>query len=917
MACRSGAPGSSASDPTRASSDAPAPTSVDTSNPPAPEVAPLLTFSEPGRGDRVVIATTATRTLAFIANEDDGAVHTVDVAQGAELSVTQLSGHPSALVGLASGSLAVALRDRNEVVLLSTGEDPTAPLELSLRAPVASEPVGLAADAGGRLWVTSSLGRALTVLDSTLSQIRKLELSRDPRAVVAYGDKIYVSHVSSSALSVIDAADFSVSSLDVLSGQKAFGETRGTFTEREANGQLFAGGQVFALASDGASRLFVPMVTVDPGEPKITGAYGSTEVPIKPYVGVVDLIGNRALQVRVPSMFSMAPRACTLPRAAAVRGNRLFVACAGVDELLELDARVDNAVSAIRRRTRVASGPLGLALTAESAVVVSQFDREVDLVPLGGGEVVRVALSRPADSEVDSELERGRKIFHDSFDVRVSRDGRACASCHPDGRDDGNTWSSPDGPRQTLTLAGRVAGSQPFGWFGEHPTLASHLSLTVRRLGGSGFVTTEDEADLTALIHYLEALPAPVPTEPDATEREHLEHGRALFAGAEQGCASCHMGGGTDRARHDVKSGNPDEASVAFETPSLELVAASAPYFHDGRYATLEALLDATNGTMGHSKHLSPEDRGDLVRYMRSLTPPRDAVELSLARTFVAGPPPRPLSPDAETTLERAALVNGAPPVFLSLPLELSAIPVVETEPEISWDPKSNASQGGEDLKGEIVQGGCVPGHAAALLRLDWRTVGITRASQRCTPGPDNDGKVFWKPLRLQTVDPNSAGTLHFEDKRGWVNVVDDTKWATRVVAGDAAPIAGGLAFVLRVRCAACAEERERDQLVIITPDGGERAFETRYLSLAAGEVSHVSGAVSWQKDVELWARSTGATLDLGAATAPAGLESIWQPATSGHPRGLQIRVDASRTTSDPEARIAVGVRACIPDQDC
>ena len=31
---------------------------------------------------------------------------------------------------------------------------------------------------------------------------------------------------------------------------------------------------------------------------------------------------------------------------------------------------------------------------------------------------------------------------------RLSGDGRACASCHPDGRDDGLVWSTPNGPRQ-------------------------------------------------------------------------------------------------------------------------------------------------------------------------------------------------------------------------------------------------------------------------------------------------------------------------------------------------------------------------------------------------------------------------------------------------------------------------------------
>jgi hypothetical protein len=56
-------------------------------------------------------------------------------------------------------------------------------------------------------------------------------------------------------------------------------------------------------------------------------------------------------------------------------------------------------------------------------------------------------------------LTRSRALFHETDDFRLSADGRACASCHPDGREDGLTWATPDGPRQTIMLAGRIDGS--------------------------------------------------------------------------------------------------------------------------------------------------------------------------------------------------------------------------------------------------------------------------------------------------------------------------------------------------------------------------------------------------------------------------------------------------------------------------
>ena len=37
------------------------------------------------------------------------------------------------------------------------------------------------------------------------------------------------------------------------------------------------------------------------------------------------------------------------------------------------------------------------------------------------------------------------------------------------------------------------------------------------------------------------------------------------------------------------------EASLLFDTPSLQFVGGTAPYFHDGRYPTLIDLLDAND----------------------------------------------------------------------------------------------------------------------------------------------------------------------------------------------------------------------------------------------------------------------------------------------------------------------------------
>ena len=56
-----------------------------------------------------------------------------------------------------------------------------------------------------------------------------------------------------------------------------------------------------------------------------------------------------------------------------------------------------------------------------------------------------------------------------------------------------------------------------------------------------------------------------------------------------------------------------------FDTPSLALVAGTAPYFHDGRYRSLRALLLDCDGKMGSTSGLSPADLDALEVYLGTL----------------------------------------------------------------------------------------------------------------------------------------------------------------------------------------------------------------------------------------------------------------------------------------------------------
>lgn len=213
----------------------------------------------------------------------------------------------------------------------------------------------------------------------------------------------------------------------------------------------------------------------------------------------------------------------------------------------------------------------------------------------------------PRKVEREATWLAGRELFATTFDKRISTDGRACASCHVDGADDALVWTTPEGKRRTRTLEGQL-GTGPFGWKGEHKTLAEHIKVTERQLGGTGL----PEADRASLAAYVATLGArkraPGGSDPLVAK------GRELFVSQKHDCATCHAGGGadTDRAVHDVGTGGP------FMTPSLSGVATRPLLFHDGAYRSLDELL-AKSKSMGRANEMTPDERKAMGAFLATL----------------------------------------------------------------------------------------------------------------------------------------------------------------------------------------------------------------------------------------------------------------------------------------------------------
>ncbi len=599
------------------------------------------------------------RLLAYVTDLDEPTLRTIDVTAGREVSVTRLRGQGEQALVLADGRVAVTLRRDNLVEILEPGARPEEPLSSRCAVEVPTDPVAMATTLDDRaLLVTSGYAHKLTTLDSaSLARVRTKDLAREPRAVLAADDgrRAFVSHVVGAKLSVVELDDDAVREIDLHQRLGRAGLNQRASKVRE-------GCQGFALAmaipfSVGVmppppvverppsapspqpappkaapttparqGRVFAPFVTVDPGESRrLTSGYGDASSPLAAEVSSVTVIDAAAERAMTRAALTLPRREvkradCLLPRAAAASGASLFVACLGIDSVLELDARALDPARAEVRRWKVPAGPMGLALdrATRTLIIASQFDRQVTILPLDGPADAgrQLSLSRSPGSSLTPELALGRALFHRTGDPMISSDGRACASCHPDGREDALTWSTPEGPRQTAMLAGRLSDTGPFSWSGSHPTVEDHVAHTFQRLGGAGLPAAQTQA----LIAYVKQLPVPRFGEHAGQEhRERVARGKELFFDRETACASCHVGGQTtDGARHDVGTRTSAER-LDLETPSLRFVGATAPYFHDGRYKTLLEVLDAPDSKMGHTTHLSRADRLSLVAYLETL----------------------------------------------------------------------------------------------------------------------------------------------------------------------------------------------------------------------------------------------------------------------------------------------------------
>ena len=519
---------------------------------PAPVVKP---FTAARDGSAILLATMGGRTVAYVADEDDAMVRVIDVDDGRELSNVRVGGVPGQLVMRRDGRLLATVRDASQVVVLAGGGSEASKLTIEKRIDVAADPVGLALSADdATLVVTSGWGRAVTILDgNTFERRAEHAVAREPRGVVISGDgkRAFVSHVVGPALDVI-ALDASATDTATAKKSLSVDGSEQFFARHFSNGdQKRAACQGFALARAESGRVFAPHVLAFTGDPRENSSgYGGGSEGREAEVFHVPVVDEDAAKL-LPESLRLAAGLegltgkCALPRAATVGKAGLFVTCLGDDVVALFDADAINPHDVALSRWAVPSGPTGIALDEPHAraIVWSQFAHAITSVAIGDDTntprpFALSSVTLPRDTRASAKLERGRALFHATGDKRISLDGRACASCHPEGHDDTLVWSSPNGPRQTPMLAGRLAGAAPYGWNGDAADVSTHLVQTIKRLDGKGI--TGDDKD--ALMAYVSSFRAPPVRK--AKDSSAVTRGEAIFRSPQTECSSCHGEGG-------------------------------------------------------------------------------------------------------------------------------------------------------------------------------------------------------------------------------------------------------------------------------------------------------------------------------------------------------------------------------------
>lgn len=558
----------------------------------------------------------------YVASADHGSVVRRDSSTGA-ITMTSVGVEPVRVAASGDRVYATLRGERKVAVLTDDGEK----LVLTSKIDVGAEPFGLALSAdGSRLWVASSLSDRVDEIDTaSLSITRSFDVPHEPRWIAL--------HPSERSLYVAGVRTNEVYRIELDSGELQTQPLPSNSDSRRVRGDL-------AVTPDGARLLIPAMLSLPsvqgwggpiPGTPSAnpvvivaeTGGDGEIDPDEVDIVIIETTAGGEAMN-GYPSSITVS--ADSSFAAVSVEGSGEVV----IMPIAEIKHEVLDTQRWFGTRIEAGAGARSVVLGENGEMYTWSFlDRSLSIHQLGevpaklqtfaapsvsiAQEIQKLERTELAPSVLDEKLERGRRLFYSTNDGYVQKKGAriSCATCHFDGRDDGLTWVTNNGLRQTPSLAGKVSRNAPLRWAGDRASIAEDaMGTSASVMGGTG-LSAEDADAIEAFIDASREADVPL----KGSRSEAVERGREIFSRADVGCLSCHNG---ERMADNSVTEMFGHGQV--KTRSLIGIAATAPYLMDGSAATLREVLErASDGGMGNTSQLSSAELDDLETFLRSL----------------------------------------------------------------------------------------------------------------------------------------------------------------------------------------------------------------------------------------------------------------------------------------------------------
>jgi mono/diheme cytochrome c family protein len=513
---------------------------------------------------------------------------------------------PGRLVADAAGQVHVVLRRAGAIATV----DPVAATVLR-RDDVCPAPRGIAYDAAqDQLLVACAGGELVTLPAAGGAPVRSVFVDDDLRDVLIVGGTVMVTRFRSAELLTLDASG------SVASRTKPgdfMGPDGAMFTPSVAWRAIPTPNGGVAVVHQRGTTATIDVATVTgPGNPPPSTGYGD--------------VNATACMASGPVVHSVVS-VLTGPDAQPTPGP-LETLPLGVDVAVSPDGTSYAVVSGTGRETpsavpslaifpaaNIATGGdptcnAGFAMPWRQPVAVAALDNAHFVVQLRSVEVAVVDLQgnviRSIELHKSDKFQLGQDLFNS-----VSVANVACASCHPEGGDDGRVWSFDIGLRRTMPLRGGIRGTEPLHWNGDEDSFALLMADVFTNRMHAGPQSCDA---VQSVANWVESLPTMPRAPGDAAA---IARGKTLFETTDVGCANCHNGPHfTNNINSDVGTGG------FFNVPRLVDVASHAPYFHDGRAKTLRDRFDPTIGggdMHGNTSQLTSSEIDDLVAYLSSL----------------------------------------------------------------------------------------------------------------------------------------------------------------------------------------------------------------------------------------------------------------------------------------------------------